>query len=128
MGDLTNNFSSSEFACPCCGKSEMDPQFMDRLQALRSEYGDTILIAKGGGFRCENYDTSNSAHKEGKAADLLYPRRNHYRLLQLAFKHGFTGIGDKNKNGYFQLHVDTADDIPNVRPRPLKWTYNTKGD
>ena len=123
MGDLTKNFSADEFLCPCCGESCMHPSFMARLQNLRSEYGKPLGIVEGGGFRCAEYDKSKGAHPEGRAADLTYPREDHFLLLSLALKLGFTGIGDKNRDGKFQLHVDDAQAIQGVRPRPWKWTY-----
>lgn len=35
MGDLSRNFSKSEFACRCCGKTEIDQRLVDALQELR---------------------------------------------------------------------------------------------
>ena len=36
---ITPNFSTDEMACSCCGKSDMDEDFMRMLQALREEAG-----------------------------------------------------------------------------------------
>lgn len=119
------NFEPEEFHCPCCGAERMHPDTLVKLQQVRNEHGKPIGVIPGGGYRCENYDQSQSAHKEGRAVDLSYTRDDHFRLLRLAILHGFTGIGDKNKGGSYQMHVDDAEDIPGVRPRPWKWTYDT---
>jgi len=121
---LTQNFWAHEFACPCCGASHMNEQTMKKLQALRGRYGKPIHIVEGGGFRCANYDKSQyGAHKEGRAVDPTFPREDLYRLIQLAIRCGFTGIGVKNKDGKFQLHLDDAPNLTGKRPRPWIWTY-----
>jgi zinc D-Ala-D-Ala carboxypeptidase len=124
MGDLSANFSSSEFSCPCCGQSNMDSDFIEKLQKLRDVLGVSIGIVEGGGFRCSNYlKGAKSAHGEGKAADLNVSRAYYYDIVGMAKELGFTGIGIKNKDGRFQIHLDSAGEIPGVRPRPWIWTY-----
>lgn len=124
MGDLTKNFSRHEFSCPCCGQAEMDPWFMSMLQLLRDAYGKPIVPVEGGGYRCQMYGPNKtSAHCEGKAIDPGIPREDMYEVLKLAFRLGFTGIGLKQKDGAWQLHLDTALPILNKRPRPWVWTY-----
>lgn len=124
MGDLTKDFWRHEFACPCCGQCKMDPEFMLLFQDVRTHYGKEIHIPKGGGYRCPNYGGSEtSAHREGKAGDLLIPREDIFYLVRLAITNRFTGIGVKNKDGEWQLHFDNADEIPGKRPRPWLWTY-----
>lgn len=124
MPRLTKNFHSNEFVCPCCGQAEIDQKSIERLQMLREVYGKPLGIVEGGGYRCDLYGGAGySAHKEGKAFDLSYPKADHYELVMLAFNMGFTGIGDKNKDGKFQLHIDDAEPIPGKRHRPVKWSY-----
>lgn len=124
MGDLTNHFSKYEFACPCCGKCEMDLDFLLRLENVRIELGVPFRPVKGGGYRCVNYNGSETgAHVEGKAIDPNLGRDKYYKFMRLCFKYGFTGFGIKNKNNKFQMHADTAIEIPGKRPRPWIWTY-----
>lgn len=124
MGDLTTNFDKKEFACPCCGKAEMHGRTVSRLQAVRDAYGKPIGIVTGGGYRCSNYSTSHfSAHNTGEAVDLNIPVADLYKVLSLSIGAGFTGIGIKNKNGKWQLHIDDARELPGIRPRPWVWTY-----
>lgn len=124
MGDLSENFSSFEFSCPCCGQSNIDSDFIEKLQKLRTELGVPFRPVEGGGYRCAHYlNGSKSAHGEGKAIDPNIGRDKYHKVLELAIKYGFTGIGIKNKDGKYQLHLDTAEEIPGVRPRPWVWTY-----
>lgn len=123
-GITLKNFEPEEFLCPCCGRERMDKQTLLRIQRLRSDYDKPLSVVKGGGYRCAEYEKSNtSAHREGKAVDLGYPIEDHFVMVDLGFKHGFRGIGDKCKGRKYQLHLDDADAIEMVRPRPWKWTY-----
>lgn len=124
MGDLTTNFSASEFACPCCGRADMHPDFLARLQSLRTAWGKPFRPVSGGGFRCATYNKSpTGAHVEGRAIDPNISNADYIPFIKLALEHGFTGIGVKNKSGRFQLHLDDATEIAGVRPRPWLWTY-----
>lgn len=123
MGDLSKNFSASEFACPCCGESNMHPGTIVRLQGLRDDYGKAFSPVHGGGYRCEKYDGKKGAHTEGRAIDPGIPREDLYTFIGLAYKHGFTGIGVKQKDGRWQLHIDDAEEKLPSRPRPWFWTY-----
>ena len=123
MGDLTDNFSAYEFECPCCGQSDMHPGTLARLQLLRDDYGKSMSFVEGGGYRCKDYDSKSGAHFQGRAVDPAPPKADLYPLMALAIKHGFTGIGIKNKGGRWQLHLDDCEDQPGVRPRPWVWTY-----
>ena len=124
MAYITKNFTSDEFKCPCCGRAEMDPDFMSRLQGFRTDLGIAFSPVYAGGYRCPAFNQSDTgSHTEGKAIDLNINKIHYHKTMKLAFKHGFTGIGVKQKDGKFQLHIDTADEIPGVRPRPWVWTY-----
>lgn len=127
MGDLTDNFSRHEFACPCCGAVEMHPEFLQKLQALREEWGEPFSAVAGGGYRClKKNGRSTGAHLLGRAIDPDLPRESYFKFIQMAMKHGFTGIGVKSKRvkgvPRFQLHID---DMPENGPlfRPFVWTY-----
>lgn len=124
MGDLTADFSRDEFRCPCCKAYGMQRETIAKLQQLRSRYGKAIGIVQGGGYRCaRQLKGSLSAHGEGRAADLGVPREDLFSLVKLAIGVGFTGLGIKNKKGKWQLHVDDAPAIDDLRPRPWIWTY-----
>jgi zinc D-Ala-D-Ala carboxypeptidase len=119
-------FSKEEFDCKHTGKNEMRVEFMDRLLAVRLEYGQGMIVTSG--YRDPSHPEeaeklTPGAHPEGRAGDFHVDRGNAYRLLFLALHHGFTGIGIKQSgNGRF-LHLD---DIPKNTTgflRPTVWSY-----
>lgn len=121
MGDLTRNFSKSEFACKCgnCDSdgSEMNAQFMDKLQQLRDYYGKPMIITSG--FRCLEHNQASggspkSMHMQGRAADIQCGwSESRHRLLELAFMLHFGGIGIAKT----YIHVDNRS-LDNKRSWP----------
>lgn len=104
----TAHFKESELACKCgCGKANMDIAFMTKLEALRVAYGEPMVITSG--YRCNNYNakvkgSARSKHTFGQAVDIAVAEpAKRYKLVELAFKHGFKGIGC---DGAF-VHLDT---------------------
>ncbi|MDY0324840.1 MAG: D-Ala-D-Ala carboxypeptidase family metallohydrolase [Candidatus Cloacimonadaceae bacterium] len=80
MGDLSKNFSRSEFACKgtnCCGHSApIQPELISALQALRDQLNLPLSITSG--FRCNRHNESvggaaRSFHTLGMAADVACP-------------------------------------------------------
>ncbi len=80
MGDLSKNFSRSEFACKgtnCCGHSApVQPELIYALQALRDQLNLPLSITSG--FRCNRHNESvggadRSFHTLGMAADVACP-------------------------------------------------------
>lgn len=78
MGDITKNFSFSEFSCPC-GKCsfvdgyQIDQKLVRDLQAIRDYLGKPLKINSG--LRCDSHNrslagASNSYHLIGRAADV----------------------------------------------------------
>ena len=119
------NFTSEELSCSHCGEEEMDYAFLKKLQDLRSDFGSPMIITSA--YRCEDHPNEKSkktpgAHCQGKAVDVLVNRSDAYRLLSLAFQHGFTGIGvaQKGYNNTRFIHLDwNVED----KPRPTIWSY-----
>ena len=121
------NFTEAEMRCrgkDCCGgRADMDPDFMDRLQAMRTEAG--IPFQVNSGYRCPDYNDRisttgrNGPHPTGHAVDLGVARREAFIVAKLAFKHGMTGLGfDQKGDGRF-LHIDDLE----TSPRPNIWSY-----
>ena len=116
------NFSEAEFKCKHCGKVDMSADFMFRLQRLRNEYGKPMVVSSG--YRCPQHPNEAKkaqpgVHAKGVAADIAIHGQDAYRLLKLAFAHGFTGIGVNQKgNGRF-VHLDMMTEPP----RPNVWSY-----
>jgi uncharacterized protein YcbK (DUF882 family) len=76
MGDISKNFSRSEYACKCgCGFDSVDVELNKVMQDLRDNYDLAITIT--GGNRCFTYNlitpgaARDSQHQYGKANDFI---------------------------------------------------------
>ena len=76
----------------------MLPEFMERLQALRTEYGKAMTITSG--YRHPTHPVearkgrSDGEHTRGMCCDVACTNgADRYELIQLALKHGFHRIG-----------------------------------
>ena len=112
-------FSPEEMACPHCRLVFMQPQFMDKLDALRGLLGAAVTVASA--FRCPEHNAAvggsdNSAHLRGWAIDPQDPGGGPRRkaLLDGIYRVGFRGFG----MGARQLHID---DDPGLGARA--WFY-----
>lgn len=119
MGDLSKDFSKSEFTCRCCGEVTVSAVLMAALQQLRDLAGRPISILSG--YRCPDHNrkvggTRFSQHLLGTAADLVIPGLTPREVYDLAvqvpaFRDG--GIGLYPKEMF--IHLD-------VRPTgPKRW-------
>jgi uncharacterized protein YcbK (DUF882 family) len=113
---ISKNFTWSELCCPCgqC-KPVIDQDHIDKLQALRAEFGKPMIVTSW--YRCLAYNeklvaygqaVSNSQHFLGKATDISivgWRPSDRYRLLNFATRFGFSGIGI-----YLDfIHLDTRE-------------------
>lgn len=119
------NFSPSELRCKHTGELHMDSGFMGRLQALRNDYGKAMVITSGyrdAAHPVEARKSEPGPHNTGRACDVAVRGGDALRLIELAIKHGFTGIGVSQKGGGRFIHID---DLPHnhKRPRPWVWSY-----
>lgn len=75
MGDISEHFNRDEFACECgCGTDTVDAVLLEALEAIRSHFGQPILVTSG--HRCASHNATvggsmNSQHKKGRAADII---------------------------------------------------------
>ena len=75
MGDLSEHFSRSEFACKCgCGGDTIDAETLLLCEEVR-EINGGHPITPNSGFRCIAYNRAigsndDSQHPKGRAADL----------------------------------------------------------
>lgn len=112
MGDLSANFSKSEFACHCgCGANNVNPDLVNALQLVRDALSKPILITSG--VRCEKHNAhqggaKHSQHLLGKAADIhvegMTTKALHDFILTNNGIFGFRGVGFYPKQGF--VHVD----------------------
>lgn len=78
MGDLSRNFSRSEFSCYCgCGFDTVDVELIHALEEIRSNFpGSRVIITPKGGCRCVkgNRDAGGkvkSQHLRSRGADFI---------------------------------------------------------
>ena len=119
---LYPNFKSEEFDCSHCGKNEMKPEFMGKLQAFRIQYGKPMRITSG--YRCPEHPleakkSKPGAHASGLACDVGVDGQEAYEILKLAFQLGFKGVGVNQKGTGRFIHLDTLEETP----RPNVWSY-----
>lgn len=75
MGDLSKNFSRSEFACKCgCGFDTVDAALLDLVQQVADEFCEPVIITSG--CRCKAHNkkvggSPKSQHLLGRAADIV---------------------------------------------------------
>lgn len=120
------NFTKAEFDCKETGENNMQADFMEKLQTLRDRYGKSMRITSG--FRSVNHSIEKrkkraGAHTTGQAADIAVHRGDAYRLLELAFELGFTGIGIQQKGGGRFIHLDMIAANTEGFLRPTIWSY-----
>src|SRR3990167_5750086 len=112
------NFSEDEFLCSHTGKSGMNADFLERLQKLRTAYGQPMTISSG--YRhpshpIEAAKPSPGVHSTGRACDVAVQGADALMLVHLAIEHGFTGIGVQQKGTGRFIHLD---DVTDGFPRP----------
>ena len=124
--NLIQYFTQDEMACPCCGRCDMDLDYMMRLDWMRRNCGFPIPVNSG--FRCSDYDKTirgAGVHPTGHGVDLGIYGYRAYKVLSLATRAGFTGIGISQKGPRPSrfVHLDDLPEIPGVRPRSWIWSY-----
>ena len=113
MGDLSRNFSRSEFACPHCGEVEIDPLLVATLQRIRDKAGPVVVTS---GYRCPVHNEAaggenNSQHIYGRAADIYVPGMSQAALLAMVRKMTvnediYAGYAYAIKNSKRAIHID----------------------
>ena len=116
---LTRNFSDDEFRCPCCGRQEMDMDFVNGLQDAR-DIAD-IPFHINSGWRCKKRNKAvggveNSSHLTGHAADIqAADSHTRFVIVSALIEAGFKRIGV----GKTFIHVD--DDVS--KAQSVMWLY-----
>ena len=113
MGDLSRNFSRSEFACPHCAEVEIDPLLVATIQRIRDKAGPVVVTS---GYRCPVHNeavggVNNSQHIYGRAADIYVPGMSQAALLALVREMTmnediYAGYAYAIKNSKRAVHVD----------------------
>lgn len=116
-------FVLGEFQCKHCGelpKGGMNPVLLKKLDELRGMLGHPIEVSSG--YRCPYWNekcdgVDNSQHVLGNAADVWSDYATTEKLLELAEKVGFDGIGYYPEEGF--IHVDVRAD--GKKPLYYRW-------
>lgn len=114
MGDLTKNFSRSEFRCNCgkCGLDTIDSKTLEVVQAVRDHFAAPVNVSSG--HRCPAWNkrvggASNSQHLHGRAADIsvkgIYPK-----AVYLWIKSAYPDVSLGLYKGF--VHIDTRTSGP----------------
>lgn len=92
------NFKKFEFDCKQTGENNMQPEFMAKLQKLRTAYGKSMTITSG--FRSVKHSIeakkthSKGEHTQGNCCDIACTTSaERFALVKLALEHDFTRIG-----------------------------------
>lgn len=118
------NFSEKEFACKHSGLCRMDPEFLEKLQLMRTALDFPLPVNSGYRHPTHPIEIAKAEpgeHSTGKAADIGIYGERAYKLLALAPGFGFTRIGvqQKGPNSSRYIHLGTSKDFPN----PAIWSY-----
>lgn len=116
-------FSLTETECRCgCGKDLTDRAKQD-FDALREEFGGPLTMTSGA--RCASYNQKVSTtgpdgpHTSLEAADFGVSHGDAHKLLTIAVRRGYTGIGIQQKGSGRFIHLDRL----TTPPRPNVWSY-----
>ena len=127
MGNLSEHFDTSEFACSCgCGlgtnPGDVSQELLELLEDIREEVGGPLRINSG--CRCREHNDAvggvpHSRHVTGEAADLQVQGGWHRLRVQKA-AHMFDAEGVGTARSF--LHVDVHRGSSEC-PRPSAWCY-----
>jgi len=118
------NFTKAEFDCKHTGENKMRPEFMERLQQIRTAYGKPLVITSG--YRAPSHPVEArkaraGEHTYGVACDIAISGTDALDLMVIAYGHGIRRIGVKqNGTGRF-LHLGMGDQYLNFPP--TIWSY-----
>lgn len=111
MGNLSDNFSRSEFICKCgCGMDTIDYALIVLLEKIRAHFDAPVWITSGN--RCRDRNTlaggsEHSQHMLSRAADIVVDGVPPHLVVECAHNLNAGGVG--NYTDF--THVDTRDGI-----------------
>lgn len=122
---LSDHFNLREFDCPCpqCTTTQVDPQLIVNLEAIRTKAGPLKINS---GYRCPSHQSElrmagyptavgPSTHSEGRAADITGADLQYSGATLEAFAReaGFMAVGVAPN----WIHADLRND------KVRRWTY-----
>lgn len=118
-------FTREEFDCSHTGKCEMRKSTMDKLLAVRKEFGRPMNVSSGDRDKTHPIEAAKEepgVHTKGCAVDVLVAGGDALDLVRIALKHGFTAIGVQQKGAKRFIHLDDYEGDART-PRPWIWSY-----
>ncbi len=123
------NFTPFEMSCRKTRALLVNPQFMDRLQAIRERLGFPFRVTSA--YRDPAYNAQISStgtsgpHTTGRAVDVAAWGPHADALIDTMREFGFLGRGMRQHGPFAQrfVHLDDLEDAPGC-PRPRSWTYD----
>ena len=125
--DLCPNFSAREIQRAGGKLAGIDFASFMVLQAWRTAIGQPVKFQKNG---INSGDHDSEEHPDGKAFDVYTVRRITFRtvrrLVYLALKCGFRGIGIYHNGTMYSFHLDTGENrgwVARKKRRGRRWSY-----
>jgi len=125
--DTWPSFSFNEMRCRVTSECDMEPEFMDRLQALRDAVGPLRVSS---GYRSPSHPIEArkpqpGAHAQGIATDVAVAHGGRaYEILKAALHLDFKGIGISLLSDPKYIHLDLGGVFkPFHATRPAVWVY-----
>ena len=120
MGDLSTNFSRSEFSCKCpdCDFDTVDAELITVLEKAREYFNAPITVTSGSRCTLHNMRVGGSVksqHLYGKAADIQVEGVNPHAVAEY-FRTEYPGKYGVGRGDTF-THID-------VRSSKARWKYS----
>ena len=118
VGDMTQNFSRSEFLCPCCGADHINLDLVTKLQQVRTMIARPVVITSG--VRCAKHNAEvggspTSDHLTGHAVDIPVPEGwEAEAFARQCLKAGFLRAGYYNKRGFVHATIARREGLPRI--------------
>lgn len=129
----SKHFSETELQCKCgnCDFLGMDSEFMDLLEAVRTDPDWDRPMKVSSAYRCPEHNSAvsstgmNGPHTSGKAIDIQLSGKEAHLFLSVAMGYDFSGVGiaQKGSHGSRFIHLDLLDQEETSGPRPWIWSY-----
>jgi len=102
-------FKKSEFACNCCGYSQMNQALLDSLNQVRMLADVPFIVTSG--YRCTKHNkqmggVEHSAHTKGLAVDILANEETRVKIIHSAYVVGVERVGIYED--FIHLDIDTS--------------------
>lgn len=120
-----NYFTIEELRCQHTGNDGIQAEFLAKLNAIRHECGFPFVVSSG--YRAPEHPIEAAkslpgAHSTGRAVDIAVRGDRALQVIEVALKHGMTGIGVNQKGDSRFIHLDDLDGDSHFM-RPTIWSY-----